>query len=89
MDPELMTVTVYDFAGDETAVHYTFDDKGNYLKSDYAPANDENVYSSNDWKISSQNLLKNGSFEEVSALSNSRARYWSSEFETRLEAKQI
>ena len=27
VDPELMTVTVYDFAGDETAVHYTFDDK--------------------------------------------------------------
>lgn len=27
VDPELMTVTVYDFTGDETAVHYTFDDK--------------------------------------------------------------
>lgn len=26
VDPELMTVTVYDFAGNETAVHYTFDD---------------------------------------------------------------
>ncbi len=51
--------------GREGKLHYTFDEKGNYLKSDYAPANDENVYSSNEWKISSQNLLKNGSFEEV------------------------
>ena len=26
VDPELFTVTVYDFDGEETAVHYTFDD---------------------------------------------------------------
>ena len=54
--------------GDDGKLHYTFDEKGNYLKSDYAPAKDENVYSSNDWSISSQNLLKNGSFETASAL---------------------
>ena len=68
--------------GRDGKLNYTFDEKGNYLKSDYAPANDENVYSSNEWNISSQNLLKNGSFEEKSALRETRARYWSTEFET-------
>ena len=68
--------------GKDGRLHYTFDDKGNYLKSDYAPAKDENVYSSNDWSISSQNLLKNGSFETAAALRATRGKYWSSEFET-------
>lgn len=78
-----------DFNGTETyqfgrdgRLLYTFDEKGNYLKSDYAPARDENVYTSNDWRITSENLLKNGSFEVDSALSNTRAKYWSPEFET-------
>ena len=73
-----------DFSGTETyqfgrdgRLNYTFDDKGNYLKSDYAPANDENVYSSNDWSISSQNLLKNGSFEEIRS---AKALDWSNSF---------
>ena len=63
--------------GKDGRLYYTFDDKGNYLKSDYAPANDENVFSSNDWKISSQNLLKNGSFEETE---NGKAKDWSNSF---------
>lgn len=67
--------------GRDGKLHYTFDDKGNYSKSDYAPANDENVYSSSEWKISSENLLKNGSFEYTSALNNSRGKYWSANFE--------
>ena len=73
-----------DFNGTETyqfgkdgKLHYTFDEKGNYLKSDYATANDENVYSSNDWSISSQNLLKNGSFEEIRS---AKALDWSNSF---------
>ena len=68
--------------GKDGRLHYTFDDKGNYYKSDYAPAKDENVYSSNDWKITSQNLLKNGSFEEESVFNTTRAKSWSTEFET-------
>ncbi len=70
--------------GRDGKLNYTFDEKGNYLKSDYAPAKDENVYSSNDWSISSQNLLKNGSFEENSLIITNLdgARYWSTEFET-------
>lgn len=63
--------------GKDGKLHYTFDEKGNYLKSDYAPANDENVFSSNDWSISSQNLLKNGSFEEVKS---AKAVDWSKSF---------
>ena len=73
-----------DFSGTQTyqfgkdgKLHYTFDEKGNYYKSDYAPANDENVFSSNDWKITSQNLLKNGSFEEVRS---AKALDWSNSF---------
>ena len=70
--------------GRDGKLNYTFDEKGNYLKADYAPAKDENVYSSNDWSISSQNLLKNGSFEENSLIITNLdgARYWSTEFET-------
>ena len=82
---------IYQF-GKDGKLHYTFDEKGNYLKSDYAPANDENVYSSNDWKISSQNLLKNGSFEDNSLIITNLdgAKYWSSEFETTaLPAQQV
>ena len=63
--------------GRDGRLHYTFDEKRNYLKSDYAPANDENVYSSNDWSISSQNLLKNGSFEEIRS---AKALNWSNSF---------
>ncbi len=63
--------------GKDGRLHYTFDEKGNYLKSEYATANDENVYSSNDWSISSQNLLKNGSFEEIRS---AKALNWSNSF---------
>ncbi len=88
---------VDDFNGTETyqfgrdgKLYYTFDDKGNYYKSNYAPTKDENVYSSNEWKISSQNLLKNGSFETASVLRNTRGKYWSAEFETTaLPAQQV
>lgn len=70
--------------GRDGKLNYTFDERGNYLKSDYAPAKDENVYSSNEWSISSQNLLKNGSFEENSSIITNLdgAKYWSTEFET-------
>lgn len=67
--------------GKDGRLNYTFDDKGNYIKSEYAVANDESVYEFNDWKIVSENLLKNGSFEDVSALSSTRAKYWSNAFE--------
>ncbi len=49
--------------GRDGKLHYTFDDKGNYSKSDYAPANDENVYSENGWAVVPENLLKNGAFD--------------------------
>ncbi len=67
--------------GRDGKLHYTFDDKGNYCKSDYAPSNDENVYTENGWAVAPENLLKNGSFETTSALSNSSGKYWSSDFE--------
>ncbi len=67
--------------GRDGKLNYTFDDKGNYSKSDYAPANDENVYSSSEWSVVPENLLKNGSFEYTSALNNSRGKYWSANFE--------
>ncbi len=63
--------------GRDGRLHYTFDEKGNYYKSDYAPANDETVYSSYDWKITSENLLENGSFEEIQ---NAKAVGWSNSF---------
>ena len=37
--------------GKDGKLQYTFDEKGNYLKSDYAPSKDENVFSSNDQRI--------------------------------------
>ena len=67
--------------GKDGRLNYTFDDKGNYIKSEYAVANDESVYEFNDWKIVSENLLKNGSFEDVPALNSTRAKYWSNAFE--------
>ncbi len=48
--------------GKDGRLHYTFDDKGNFCKSDYAPAN-EDVSSVNGWSVESENLLKNGSFD--------------------------
>ena len=81
VDDDFSGTQTYQFGRDGKLL-YTFDEKGNYLKSDYAPARDENVYTSNDWRITSENLLKNGSFEVDSALSNTRAKYWSAEFET-------
>lgn len=74
---------IYQF-GKDGKLHYTFDENGNYYKSDYAPSNDENVYSSYDWKISSQNLLKNPSFEENLTLNTETAKHWTSSF-TRVE----
>ncbi len=76
VDDAYLGASTYQF-GRDGKLNYTFDDKGNYSKSDYAPANDENVYSSSEWKISSENLLKNGSFEDVS---NSKADEWSNSF---------
>ncbi len=54
-------VKIYQF-GKDGRLHYIFDDNGNFCKSDYAPTN-ENVLSSNDWKVEPENLLKNGSFD--------------------------
>ncbi|MBS7359119.1 MAG: hypothetical protein KIG53_00780, partial [Oscillospiraceae bacterium] len=73
--------------GKDGRLQYTFDEKGNFCKSEYAPANDENVYSFGDWQISSENLLKNGSFENASALNSSKAKYWNGYFE-RVEAPE-
>ncbi len=64
--------------GKDGRLNYTFDDKGNYIKSEYAVANGESVYEFNNWKIVSENLLRNGSFEE---LISSRTKYWSNAFE--------
>ena len=78
------------FAGTETyqfgrdgKLHYTFDENGNYIKSSYAPASDEDVLEFDDWTVASENLLKNGSFEEVSSsITNSGgAKHWSNAFE--------
>ena len=48
--------------GKDGRLHYTFDNKGNFCKSGYAPAN-EDVSSVNGWRVESENLLKNGSFD--------------------------
>lgn len=67
--------------GKDGKLHYTFDDKGNYYKSDGAVSNDNNIFPLYEWKTMSENLLKNGSFEETSVLQESRAKYWTSEFQ--------
>lgn len=66
--------------GKDGRLNYTFDEKGNYLKSEYAPSNSD-VFSINGWKVAPENLLKNGSFEQSSTLNSARAKYWSSNFE--------
>ncbi len=71
---------IYQF-GKDGLLHYTFDEKGNYIKNDNAPSNDENIYSVNDWSIASENLLKNPSFETGSGITANCSKYWSSEFE--------
>ncbi|MGN1316454.1 MAG: RHS repeat domain-containing protein [Acutalibacteraceae bacterium] len=63
--------------GKDGRLNYTFDEKGNYLKSDYAPAKDENVFSINGWKVAPENLLKNGSFDTAS---NNLPTYWDNAF---------
>ena len=52
--------------GTDGKLNYTFDDKGNYLKGDYAPCNDESVFKSNDYEVNSVNLLTNTSVENGS-----------------------
>lgn len=69
-------IQTYQF-GKDGLLHYTFDEKGNYCKSDYAPVGEENVYESYNWSISSENLLKNGGFEDVK---NAKAVDWSNSF---------
>ena len=49
--------------GKDGKLHYTFDDKGNFCKSDYAVSSDENVSTSNGWAVVPENLLKNGTFD--------------------------
>ncbi len=48
--------------GKDGKLHYTFDDKGNYYKSDDAALNEE-ILSLNGWTVEAENLLKNGSFD--------------------------
>ena len=76
VDDDFSGTQTYQFGRDGKLL-YTFDEKGNYLKTDYAPARDENVYTSNDWRITSENLLKNGSFEDIQS---AKALYWSNSF---------
>ena len=56
-------VEIHQF-GKDGRLHYIFDDKGNFCKSDYAPDN-EDILSINDWKVEPENLLKNGSFDSA------------------------
>lgn len=53
---------IYQF-GRDGKLHYTFDDNGNFCKTDNAVATDENVYTENGWAVVPENLLKNGSFD--------------------------
>ncbi len=59
-----MGTETYQF-GKDGKLHFIFDDKGNYYKTESAPANDESIIVAYDWKVASQNLLKNGAFEKV------------------------
>ncbi len=72
--------TTYQF-GVTGKLQYTFDDKGNYQKSFDAAANDATVFEITDWETASENLLRNGSFEESNAILSTRAKHWSSGFE--------
>ena len=56
-------VKIHQF-GKDGKLHYTFDEKGNIYKSDYAPVNEE-ILSVNGWDVEPENLLKNGSFNTV------------------------
>ncbi len=49
--------------GKDGRLHYIFDDKGNYYKTESAPATDDNIITANDWTVEPENLLKNGAFE--------------------------
>jgi len=60
---------------------YTFDDAGNYYKADNGLENDESVFSVSKWRIASENLLANGSFEEASFIDSTKAKNWSGTFE--------
>ncbi len=62
--------------GKDGRLNYTFDEKGNYLKSEYAPSNSD-VFSINGWKVAPENLLKNGSFDTAS---NNLPTYWDNAF---------
>ena len=51
--------------GKEGRLHYIFDDKGNYYKTESAPATDDSIITSFDWRVTPENLLKNGGFEKL------------------------
>lgn len=63
--------------GKDGKLTYTFDDKGNFSKSENSQNADENVSVYSGWDIVPTNLLKNGSFE---TLSNSKPSYWTNAF---------
>lgn len=57
---------------------YTIDSYGNYIMNEDSGSTDETYFiSSSDYRVNSENLLLNPSFEtEYNALSTSRAKYW-------------
>ena len=59
---------------------YTFDDKGNYLKSENFNLESDDLITGSEWQISSTNLLKNPGFEVKSGLGETTAKHWSNEF---------
>ncbi len=79
---------IYQF-GKNGKLDYIFDDKGNFSKTENADTDEENVFAYSDLQIVSENLLKNGSFEDVSTLNSSRAKHWSNEFEREINNDTI
>ena len=79
---------IYQF-GKNGKLNYIFDDKGNFSKTENADTDEENVFAYSDLQIVSENLLKNGSFEDVSTLNSSRAKHWSNEFEREINNDTI
>lgn len=64
--------------GKDGKLNYIFDDKGNYYKSENSQSSDESVSVEYGWKVEPENLLKNGSFEDVT---NSKPSNWSNAFD--------
>ena len=64
--------------GKDGKLNYIFDDKGNFYKSEYSQSGDETVSAEYGWKVEPENILKNGSFEEIT---NSQPDNWATPFD--------